>query len=358
MNITVGLQLAVGLLSAATGWCWTHYHDLLPMQHIAMARFRRAIERAVIIEGVCVGALVGAVTVIVVGAMTPRTFIVPDVADLVMIHPPQVPSPWPYAVVLPALAVALSLLSAMHVIAWTRDRLGVVTLGGALAAGVAMIAPSIAWWWNGHGYMYNAPPSWLRAQHVTLTVAMLAIVALSGWLIDLLPRRPMRGRIEWIDAVVAARNSPANVAVLSAARGGTIGHRVGETLAAAGATWWSRREHSILVAGLPTETIDLIAIRTGGWVTSVRAWSEVQEFASDAAAPAPRDDALFVDIVKQRAVPRGGGHLTRYDLTCAWNGLMTCMRGGLPGDVVIGNTIFDGDELVSLTVRMRRGNRV
>ena len=353
-NIAIGMQLSIGSLSAATSWCWSHYHDLLPMQYLALARFRRRIERAVLLESVVIGIVIGALTIVLVGWMTPRHFVVAPNPEFAVLIPPTLPSPWPYAAAIPALALALSLLSAMQVIAWTRDHLGIVAVGGALAASAVAVAPRVAWWWHGgHGYMYDAPASWLRSQHVVLAVTMAVIALVTALLLRRLRRAPLRGRVAWLDGVVTARRAPTNITVLGMARGGDIAEHTGAACIAAGATWWARRERMMLVANLSRASIDAIIGTTGGWITSVRGWPDVERAASDSAMPSTRDDAVIFEIVGEKALPPAGKTMTRHDLTRIWRGVVATARGGAPADAIVGGMVYDGNEIERMVVRLR-----
>ena len=353
-NIAVGLQLSIGVLTAATSWCWTHYHDLLPVQHAALYRFRRRIERSVQVESLIVGAIVGLATLAVVGWMTPREFIDPGNSDFIVLVPPTLPSPWPYAAMLPAVAIAMSWLSSMQVIAWTRDRLVAVTIGGGMIASVLTLAPRVAWWWHGgHGYHYDAPPSWLRSQQATLIAAMLVTGGLTLVWLRGARARVLRGRIAWIDGVVLARRGRDDVAVIGLARSGVLADRIGELSLTTGATWWARRERSILIAGMSRAAIADLAINTGGWIRSVRPWAEVEATASDGAMPVPRTDSITINIVDERAVMPPGMQLTRYQLSQLWSGLMAAMRGGATANVAVGGVVYRGDTIARCAVRLR-----
>jgi hypothetical protein len=352
MNVALTLHLATGMLSAATGWTWAHYHDLVPLQVAALGGFRRRVERLIAVEALVIGAACGGLALLVVALAAPRLPPLVPEPGVIFLRPPRWPAAMPYAHGLPALTMAMALLAAAQLIAWTRRRLGATIVGGAVAVLAALAAPALL-----RGVeVARRSRGWLAPErvvneHVALAVALVLAgvitCALAWW-----PRRvPRRGRLPWQTALRAAEVEPTPVAVLGLARGGALATEVATQLERVGVRWWARRDRTLVVAGADVATLRGAVARAGGWIVSVRPWAEAAPPLRRATPPVARPGDLVFDVVSGR-VDRAA-EVPRPTLTRVWRALLADVRGGRDREVTLGGLRFAGDELTAFTVRVR-----
>ncbi|MEZ4368085.1 MAG: hypothetical protein R2939_17660 [Kofleriaceae bacterium] len=229
-HVAVGMHVAFGVLAAATTWTFTHYHDLIAVAVPGLGRLQRRVERALFVEAVLLGAIVGGLAFAVIALASPPPPPIDAGPDVFVFIAPARPPAWPFGLALPPLAVALSLLAVVQLVAWCRRAYGwVIVVGVAVIVAAAAIPRGSAW----AATLAAAPAAIANVRAYQLTLAAAVVVAALILGVAMRRRRPPppRGRVPWLTAGLDARRDPDGVVVLTLARGGDVAERIGRALA-------------------------------------------------------------------------------------------------------------------------------
>jgi len=283
---------------------------------------------------------------------------------------PTLPTPEPYLLAVPLVAFALTLLAGVQVIAWTRNRPGVVAVGGVFVAVVVNLAPLAARALSGHATVRGVlDPALLRTQHLLIALAIFVLVAATlAYLARLAPPR-LAGRVPWLDALAAARSEPgmpdvsdgsdgAHLVLL--ARGGELGEQASLRIVA-GARYWSRKQRWIVVVGVAGATLRARAI-SSGWGVEVRAvgdavatadWPSTVPDAAGSTSSGATTEIVFGERVTLTSAP--GVSLDDSRLQVVWRELIAYVLGGLPGrEAGVVSVRLERGELAQAVVRWRK----